>query len=489
MVKMKKVLLLLITFILASNLLSCRNDIDPPEIRGVTPTHQAVVGGDTTITVNFSESMNKNSTESSFSISSNSGTVNGKITWDTNMRSFSFTPELPLNNGYYYTITIATGAEDNSGNSITKEYISSFFVGTDLTPPTVISTDPVNMAGAVPLDTDISVQFSESMDRMSVERGVRFSPSIEGYFEWTTDSSVIFHPFSPLDFNTVYTMTITTDCADSAGNALLHKSEIFFTVGDEFEKPLITDLGHAVPDGLGGFTLGVDNWVTEGNFYQWEGVNKDSELRFTFSEPVNRESFKNGLKFFPDVETTIVWTGADSCSILFQDSLTPLLKYELRVLENLKDISGNEMGLDFIIFFLVNDSPSSPPGINTAEFLEYGGASRGNLTVNEEVKVGPENSSDPNTGRYKVRFNFTMEMNKTSVHNNIIINQIYGEHSANGDIKDYDWIGNELTLTISSIMGGNNLYKLTVKGGDRGIMSANGVTITNDIVYYFSFTN
>ncbi len=96
-------------------------DIFPPTVQAVS-----VVDGDRefstngTITVSFSEPMNRTSVESAFSIS---GNITGSFSWDGN--NMTFTPA-NLAPSTYYTVTISTGAMDVWNNSLEAPISFSF---------------------------------------------------------------------------------------------------------------------------------------------------------------------------------------------------------------------------------------------------------------------------------------------------------------------------------------------------------------------------
>lgn len=90
----------------------------------------------------------------------------------------------------------------------------------DTTPPTVESTSPADAATSVPLTTMISATFSEEMDKWTFNN-VTFvvSGSVTGNIQYS-DKTVTLAPSSPLAYNQQYTVALTTDITDLAGNPL-----------------------------------------------------------------------------------------------------------------------------------------------------------------------------------------------------------------------------------------------------------------------------
>ncbi|MCD4814867.1 MAG: Ig-like domain-containing protein, partial [Methanosarcinales archaeon] len=85
----------------------------------------------------------------------------------------------------------------------------------DSTPPTVIVNTPTGTG--IPVTTNITVTFNESMNKTSVENAFSIDPSVNGTFTWSTMN---FNPDANLTPNTLYNVTIRTGAQDLAGNNL-----------------------------------------------------------------------------------------------------------------------------------------------------------------------------------------------------------------------------------------------------------------------------
>ncbi len=104
-----------------------------------------------------------------------------------------------------------------SGNS------GSTASGTDTTPPTVVSSFPLNGATGTATTAMITADFDESMNpstltnaSFTLAHGATPVPGTVGYF----DNTATFLPASALALDTVYTATITTAAKDTDGVAL-----------------------------------------------------------------------------------------------------------------------------------------------------------------------------------------------------------------------------------------------------------------------------
>ncbi|MCD4846460.1 MAG: Ig-like domain-containing protein [Methanosarcinales archaeon] len=89
--------------------------------------------------------------------------------------------------------------------------------GDDIIPPTITSRSP---DGAdIPIDTVITVTFDEAMNQSSTEAAFSINTTVSGTFTWT-GNTMNFDPELDLNEETTYTVNISTQAEDLAGNAL-----------------------------------------------------------------------------------------------------------------------------------------------------------------------------------------------------------------------------------------------------------------------------
>jgi parallel beta-helix repeat protein len=91
------------------------------------------------------------------------------------------------------------------------------FMLTDIIAPEVIGNTP--SGSNVPVNTPITITFSETMEHESVESAFSTSPSTVGRYSWS-GNTMTYTPNSNLEINTMYTVTVGTDAKDLAGNNL-----------------------------------------------------------------------------------------------------------------------------------------------------------------------------------------------------------------------------------------------------------------------------
>lgn len=160
-------------------------------------------------------------------ISTSTFTVKQGITPVTGVVSYSgstatFNPSANFVSGMVYTATITTGAKNLAGTPLANDYVWTFTAAVAL-PPTVISTDPVNLATNVALNKVITATFSTAMDPLTittltftVKQG---TTSVSGVVSYS-GSTATFTPSANLLSGNTYTATITTGAKNVAGTPL-----------------------------------------------------------------------------------------------------------------------------------------------------------------------------------------------------------------------------------------------------------------------------
>lgn len=143
----------------------------------------------------------------------------------------SFTPSVPLSTGKVYTATITNSAKNMAGTNMVSNYVWSFTTVAGSI-PSVISTDPANLAVNVPLNQVVRATFSEPMD-VSTINGTSFTlqngaTSITGLVSYS-GGIASFTPGINLLPGTTYTATITSAAKNIAGVAMASNHVWTFT--------------------------------------------------------------------------------------------------------------------------------------------------------------------------------------------------------------------------------------------------------------------
>jgi hypothetical protein len=137
-----------------------------------------------------------------------------------------FTPATSLAVNTVYTVTVTTAAQDLAGTPLAANFVWNFRTVPAPTAPTVISTVPINLTTAVPINQALTATFSVAMDPATID-GATFALSgpggvaVTGIVTYVAAGSVAtFTPAANLAPDALYTATITTGATDLEGTKL-----------------------------------------------------------------------------------------------------------------------------------------------------------------------------------------------------------------------------------------------------------------------------
>jgi hypothetical protein len=150
--------------------------------------------------------------------------VTGTISYDIGTKTATFTPTANLTYSTTYTATVTTGVKDLALNPLQTDHTWSFTTvpAPDTTPPVVDSTSPDDNETDVPIDSVISVTFSENMDAATIDSNTLHldnGATCSVIYDAGTRTATL-TPLADLNEDTTYTVTVTTGVQDVAGNPL-----------------------------------------------------------------------------------------------------------------------------------------------------------------------------------------------------------------------------------------------------------------------------
>ena len=219
-------------------------DKTAPSVISTSPGNGASnVALDSRISVSFSEVMDSTTlNSSSFSLKdAQSNALNGAISYSGT--SAIFTPATNLAHTTVYTVTLTTAAADLAGNNLDSGQVWSFTTP-DQTPPVVLSTSPGDGASNVPLNSSISVIFSEEMASATLtSSSFKLEDSdnntVSGNISYS-GTTATFTPASALAHTRMYTVSLSTAVRDLAGNPLLSDVTWRFTTPDQTPPQVVS---------------------------------------------------------------------------------------------------------------------------------------------------------------------------------------------------------------------------------------------------------
>ena len=207
---------------LAANFVWTFTTAPPATVVSTVPANGAIgVAVNTTISATFSQAMNPATINAAtFTLTGPGATpVAGTVTFAGT--TAIFTPTTILATGTVFTATITTGAKNLTGVPLAANFVWTF---TTASPPTVISTVPVNGSTTVPVNTPISATFSEAMNATTINSATftLTGPGATPVAATVTfaGTTATFTPTTTLATSTLYMATITTGAKDLTGAAL-----------------------------------------------------------------------------------------------------------------------------------------------------------------------------------------------------------------------------------------------------------------------------
>ena len=217
------------------------------------------VAVNTKLAVTFNEVLDPLSLNTqSFRLSGPDGLVAGQVTYAGNIATF--TPDHNLDANSTYTARLSSEVRDLAGNAL-AERTWTFRTGSsgssgssgsgssgtplDGNPPKVKSFNPADEAIAIPLNAKIVAVFNEAMDPILLLSAFTLTGPggavVDGTVSYVGNVAT-FTPDELLDASTTYTVTISQDAEDLAGNQLAASRIWSFTSGTtaDLTRPVVS---------------------------------------------------------------------------------------------------------------------------------------------------------------------------------------------------------------------------------------------------------
>jgi hypothetical protein len=392
------------------------------------------------ITATFSEAMNPLTISgATYTLKQGANLIAGTVTYSGT--TATFTPSVALLSGTTYTATITTGAKNLAGTSLAGNYIWTFttVVTTPPVAPTVISTDPANLATGVVLTKIISATFSVPMNVTTIT-GTTFTlkqgtTSIAGIVTYAS-STAYFTPTANLLPGLTYTATVTTGAKDLAGTALAANYTWTFTTLVLIAPTVIStnpiDLATGVP------------------------VNK--VITATFSVPMDATTINTStftLKQGTTAITGVVTYSGSTATFTPSANLTAGKVYTATITNGVKNVAGTNMVNDYIWSFTTVVIP--PTVISTDP---TNGAT--NVALNKVITADFSTAMDPTT---ITSTTFTVKIGSTAVAGTV------------------SYSGVKATFTPTANLLSGNTYTATITTGAKDLA---GTSLVSNYVWTFS---
>jgi len=363
------------------------NETEPPTVVSTVPSYAAVgVNVDQTMSITFSEPMAPTSiSASTFTLRRGATPIPSTITYSG--LTAQLAPWAQLDYSTEYTLTVSTGATDLVGNALESAHEWRFTTAAepDLVAPTVVSTSP--LAGFVGAEIDVvaSVTFSEPMagttlnsTSLSMRRG---SVPVSATVTYTGVVATL-SPWQVLEYETEYTVTLSTAATDVAGNGLQSAHEWRFTTRVEPDT-IAPTVVLTVPAHLD------------------SDVEIDQSIVVTFSEPLDASTVTNSsIQLFrgaTPIDASVTYTGV-TATLTPLDTLDYETSYMVALGANIADPSGNFLIDAGVWEFTTRIAPdiTAPEIVSTSPSSGASGAATTEgvvVTFNEPMLAASVNSS------------------------------------------------------------------------------------------------
>ena len=212
--------------------------------------NQNDVALDAPVIITFSETMDNESVENSFSYMDDRMVLftksDGMISWSENFTIFTFMPNTPYRRLVTYTVkldaNIACGLGNNhlDGNyngvpegspndDYTWQFTTIYVIDNIL--PYIVSVDPANGAQDVPRNTAVVIVFSEAMNKSSVYASLIISEGRTAYnFSWSNNMIINFNIIPNPIYSLHLTIVVRQTAADLIGNQMQQDYSWSFTI-------------------------------------------------------------------------------------------------------------------------------------------------------------------------------------------------------------------------------------------------------------------
>lgn len=176
---------------------------------------------------------------------------------------------------------------------------------------------------------EVEVEFTEAMDRNSVEENFSVSPEVSGWFEWQGDKRLVYHP-DKFSYDTDYRVMIARGTKSAQGGFLEEE------VVGEFETIGAVEVARVFP--------------AQG----WRGVDVKSGIELGFDQEVDERSVLGKVRLEPAVEGNWEWQGE---ALVFEPSgqLEFGKDYQVIVEAGVKSVQGLDLEGEYSSSFRTQD--------------------------------------------------------------------------------------------------------------------------------------
>lgn len=431
---------------------SFTTDTPPPAVVSTVPANGAAnVPIDQALSATFNEAMSPSTiSATSFTLTATGGAaVAGTVTYAGGTATFTPTADLAYSTNY--TATITTGAQDLEGESLVASYVWTFT--TISPPPMVISTVPVNDATGVPVGQTLSATFNEAMNCAAFPASAFLVVAAPGATPVPgtiacSGAVATFTPAADLDYNTVYTATISTAAQDLAGTPLASNYSWSFRTLPAPTPPTVIS---TVP--VNGATSVPTNQALSATFSVAMNPSTISTTTFKLKETTSGTS----------VPGAVTYVAAGSVATFTPTAtLAPTTEYTATITTGAEDLAGTALAANYVWTFTTAALPLAvPPTVISTIPADLAT----NVPVNQTVSATFSEAMDPatiNSGTFSLT-----GPGATSV----------------AGLVAYSAISDTLTFTPTTNLAASTTFTATITTGAKNLA---GTALASNYVWTFT---
>ena len=440
--------------------------VEPDSTESVLPDSYSPV------IIKFDTEMMENETEAALQISSDFGTVRGDKFWNGN--HLYFVPVTGWSAGIRYAINLTGTARSVDGRELRLGHYSSFYAINKNTLPVLESHSPSNGESVGIKDIVLELNFSRSMDRLSVESALTLDGIANKIFEWSDNDKILKviaeNALSPW---VLYKWSLK-DSAKSADGVQLSKTYSGHFITNLYKTlPKVTNIYPVMNTG------GV--WYPTGSDIE-NGLDIGHGIAVKFNKPMGENTLRS-LRFEPSLTGKAEFLSEVSIVYIFSKDPEPETTYTLIVSGDAIDTSGLKIGSDYRINF----TPAVPYLKLLA--IDADGNTFDIASMTDNVIPIRANTA---TGEchfclyFSLKFDFDEKLNTPQ---RIMLSPFFPRTLAPAALQFIDWNASSDRLLmrwegLTPGEGAPHYYKLTIPGGKGGISAGKGLYMKEDITLF-----
>ncbi|MFA6505734.1 MAG: Ig-like domain-containing protein [Treponemataceae bacterium] len=448
------------------------------DLRGVgVETYPASAGivlpvKNTPLSVRFETDVEKVEAEAAFSVTSESGSVEGDLCWDGS--GFHFTPISGWKSGVRYRMALSGSIRAIDGREARPAVDLSFYAIRSGGAPSLVSCYPKDGAVTGVCSDDgarIELTFSEAMDERKTEDALSLQPAVELFSEWNSTRTVLTaKPKAALSPCVVYRWTLSADAQAFDGSPLAREELGSFSTDADATPPAVARTYPAVASG--------GTWTDAGGTLS--DLDVEQAVIVEFSEAMETSNMQGSVSFSPPLSgrTDVL----DPRRIVFipdenPESGTPLT---LIVSADAADRSGLRMGSEYRESFV--------PAIPALRVLRVEATSGESLDSPLSDSLLSATVSDVDgLLSLSIRFSTAFPLaSRVASLSKIALDAYFPGSLSSPVVRSVSWPSSDTALFVwegleKSPLGYANFYELKISGGRAGVAADMDLKMKEDL--------